>query len=76
MGTSVSPYLEAFSYVEKQKSEVGRCGLKPADPPEVEARWLRKWERHPMDHYFLTLIYGGAPPCTIQRFKATRDEAL
>jgi hypothetical protein len=41
--------------------EVGRCRLKP---PELKARWLRKWGRPPMDHYFLTLIYGGGPLCT------------
>jgi len=29
-----------------------------------------------MDHYSLTLMYGGGPLCTIQRLKATRDEAL
>ena len=29
-----------------------------------------------MDHYFLTLIYGGGPLCTIQRLKATCDEPL
>jgi len=29
-----------------------------------------------MDRYFLTLIYGGAPLCTIQRLKATCDEVL
>jgi len=29
-----------------------------------------------MDHYFLTLINGGGALCTIQRLKATCDEAL
>jgi len=29
-----------------------------------------------MDHYFITLIYGGGPLCTIQRLKATCDEVL
>ena len=29
-----------------------------------------------MDHYLLTLIYGGGPLCTIQRLKAKCDEAL
>jgi len=29
-----------------------------------------------MDHYLLTLIYGGGPLCTIPRLKATCDEAL
>jgi hypothetical protein len=29
-----------------------------------------------MDHYFLTLINGGDPLCTIQRLKAKCDEAL
>ena len=29
-----------------------------------------------MDHYFITMIYGGGPLCTIQRLKATCDEVL
>ena len=29
-----------------------------------------------MVHYFLTLINGGGPICTIQRLKAECDEAL
>jgi hypothetical protein len=29
-----------------------------------------------MEHYFLTLINGGGPLCTIQRLKAKCDEAL
>jgi len=29
-----------------------------------------------MDHYILTFIYRGGPLCTIQRLKATCDEAL
>jgi hypothetical protein len=29
-----------------------------------------------MDHDSLTLIYGGGPLCTIQRLKATCDDAL
>jgi hypothetical protein len=29
-----------------------------------------------MDHYFLTLMNGGGPPCTIQLLKATCDDAL
>jgi hypothetical protein len=55
---------------------VRRCRFKPADPPGLKPRWLRKWERPPTDHCFLTLTYGGGPLCTIQRLKATCDEAL
>jgi hypothetical protein len=29
-----------------------------------------------MDHYFLTLMNGGGPLCTVQRLKAQCDEAL
>jgi hypothetical protein len=29
-----------------------------------------------MDHYFLTLINGGGPLCTIQRLKAKCDKSL
>ena len=29
-----------------------------------------------MEHYFLTLIYGGGPLCIVQRLKAKCDEAL
>jgi len=29
-----------------------------------------------MEHDILTVIYGGAPLCTIQQLKATCDEAL
>jgi hypothetical protein len=29
-----------------------------------------------MGIYFLTIINGGGPRCTIQRLQATRDEAL
>jgi hypothetical protein len=57
-------------------AKVGRCGLKPADPPELKAYWLRKWGRPPMDRYSLTLIYDGGPLRTIERLKATCDEAF
>jgi len=55
---------------------VGWCRLKPTEPPELKALRLRKCGRPPMDHCFLTLIYGGGPICTIQRVKATCDEPL
>jgi len=42
----------------------------------MKPRWFRKWGRPPADHYFLTLINGGAPLCTGQRLKARCDEAL
>ena len=56
----------------------GRCRLKPADPPPpwLKARWLPKWGRPPVGHYFLTLINGGGSLCTVQRLKATCDKAL
>jgi hypothetical protein len=44
------------SAVEQLETMVGRCRLKPADPPELKASWLRKCGSPPMDHCFLTLI--------------------
>jgi len=75
-------FLEADEEVGRRagaacaRVKVGRCRLKPADPPELKGRWLRKLGRLPMDHYFLTLIYLGGPLCTMQCLKATCDEAL
>jgi len=68
--------LGVFFFASSAITKVGRCRLKPADRPELKARWLRNWRRPPMDHYFLPLMYGGGPLCSIQRLKATCDEAL
>jgi hypothetical protein len=42
----------------------------------LKASWFHKWGRPPTTRYFLTLINGGSPLCTIQRLKPICDRLL